>query len=291
MIPSSLPSDPEASRDQPSVLSRLRAVIFRADTNDVVTVERDLLEEAARVAAAYESLATRFEEQVAESRLSALRELAYGAGHEINNPLANIAARAQALLLDEREPERRRRLATIVDQAFRARDMIGGLMHFARPPRPEPGDTSLDDLLEPVLAACRSQAEVRRVRFDASLPAEPFRLHVDAGQVGEAVRLLAVNAFEAVQDGGRVGLTAQADTAGEWGNISIIDDGQGMDSETAERACDPFFSGREAGRGIGLGLPKALRLVEANGGSLVISSQPGQGTRCTLTLPLAGPRR
>ena len=81
MIPSSLPSDPEASRDQPSLLSRLRAVIFRADTNDVVTVERDLLEEAARVDAAYESLATRFEEQVAESRLSALRELAYGAGH------------------------------------------------------------------------------------------------------------------------------------------------------------------------------------------------------------------
>jgi signal transduction histidine kinase len=64
-----------------------------------------------------------------------------------------------------------------------------------------------------------------------------------------------------------------------------------MDSETAERACDPFFSGREAGRGIGLGLPKALRLVEANGGSLGISSQPGQGTRCTLTLPLADPMR
>ena len=68
--------------------------------------------------------------------MEAIRELAYGAGHEINNPLANIAARAQALLYDEHEPERQRRLAIIVDQAFRARDMIGGLMIFARPPQP-----------------------------------------------------------------------------------------------------------------------------------------------------------
>ena len=85
---------------------------------------------------AHEQLAARFDDALAEGRLEAMRELAYGAGHEINNPLANIATRAQALLLEEKDSERRRRLATIVDQAFRARDMIGGLMLFARPPKP-----------------------------------------------------------------------------------------------------------------------------------------------------------
>ena len=286
-MPSPLPGGSDAARECQSLLSRLRPLLFRADTNDAITVERDLLEEAAGLAAAYESLAARFEERVAESRLSALRELAYGAGHEINNPLANIAARAQALLLDEQDPERRRRLATIVDQAFRARDMIGGLMVFARPPRPEPSDTSLEDLLQPVLVACSSQAAAQRLRFYYTPPATPLHLRVDACQVGEALRLLAVNAFEAVQDGGQVGLEVKADAAGRWGQFSIVDNGQGMDAETAERACDPFFSGREAGRGIGLGLPKALRLVEANGGSLRITSQPGRGTQCTLMLPLA----
>lgn len=61
-----------------------------------------------------------FEQAVADARMESMRELAYGAGHEINNPLANIAARAQSLLIGEVDGERRKRLATVVDQAFRA---------------------------------------------------------------------------------------------------------------------------------------------------------------------------
>jgi signal transduction histidine kinase len=60
-----------------------------------------------------------------------------------------------------------------------------------------------------------------------------------------------------------------------------------MDGETMRRAFDPFFSGREAGRGAGLGLSKAWRLIEANGGDVVLESRPGQGTQVTVTLPLA----
>jgi signal transduction histidine kinase len=282
------PLDSEVSSAGPALLARLRGLIFRADTRDTIAVERDLLEEVARVVAAHERLAERFEESVAEARLAALRELAYGAGHEINNPLANIAARAQALLLDERDPERRRRLATIVDQAFRARDMIGGLMLFARPPKPEPDDTSSEELLQPVLASCQSQAEARRIRFEYTPPAKPLRLRIDPVQVGEALRLLTLNAFEAAPEGGHVRLTVGADDGRQTGRICVFDNGSGMDVETAERACDPFFSGREAGRGIGLGLPKALRLVEASGGRLQIASEPAGGTQCTLILPLAG---
>ena len=60
-----------------------------------------------------------------------------------------------------------------------------------------------------------------------------------------------------------------------------------MDADTLRRAFDPFFSGREAGRGIGLGLPKAWRLVEINGGAIAVDSTPGRGTRVSITLPLA----
>lgn len=235
----------------------------------------------------HESLAASFTERVAEARLEALRELAYGAGHEINNPLANIAARAQALLLDEREPERRRRLATIVDQAFRARDMIGGLMVYARPPKPEPAATSLDALVSPLLATFQAQADTRRVELVCRGLPPLVELRLDPSQVGEALRLLTMNAFEAVSEGGRVEIAARQDPTDTHAEIEIVDDGAGMDAETAERACDPFFSGREAGRGIGLGLPKALRLIEANGGRLRIASRPGHGTRCRVSLPLA----
>ncbi len=247
----------------------------------------DLLEDALRAARAGVELAERFTAAVQDARLEALRELAYGAGHEINNPLANIAARAQTLLLDEQAPDRRRRLAAIVDQAFRARDMIGSLMVFARPARPEPSVVGLTELLGGVLAASRERADQRSVRLAFSPPPAPVMLWVDRGQIEECIRALVLNAIEAVRERGNV--TIIGSSAELQGNglhvVQISDDGPGMDADTVRKAFDPFFSGREAGRGIGLGLSKALRLTEINGGQIVLESRVGRGTKVTLLLP------
>jgi signal transduction histidine kinase len=230
-----------------------------------------------------------FEAALADARLEALREFAYGAGHEINNPLANIAARAQALLVDEQDPERRRRLSTIVDQAFRARDMIGGLMVFARPPRPQPAAVPLGDVVRSVLDPLRGPAAARGLRLEYAPPPVPLELLVDAGQLAEALRAVVQNAIEAVDDGGHV--TVSGREAGGMVEIEIVDDGRGMDAATLRRAFDPFFSGREAGRGIGLGLPKAWRLVELNGGTVAVDSRSGGGTRVTVTVPIVARER
>jgi signal transduction histidine kinase len=72
--------------------------------------------------------------------------------------------------------------------------------------------------------------------------------------------------------------------------IVVADDGRGMDPATLRRAFDPFFSGREAGRGVGLGLSKAWRFLHANGGDILIESRSGLGTRARITLPLVPPR-
>ena len=224
-----------------------------------------------------------FDAAVFEARLEAVRAFAYGAGHEINNPLANIAARAQALLVDERDPERRRKLATIVDQAFRARDMIGGLMVFARPPRPCLADVDLRDVLRSAVEAVRPAADAKGVRLDDVPSPAPVMVRVDAAQVGEAVRALVTNAVEAADEAGCVTIAASSADAGC--RLTVSDDGPGMDGEAARMAFDPFFCGRDAGRGIGLGLPKALRLIESNGGVLAIDSRPGRGTRVVVSLP------
>lgn len=270
--------------DVKETITKLEAAIEAGSAGRVP--DSALLVDALGVARAHERLLDEFDARVAEARIEGLRELAYGAGHEINNPLANIAARAQALLPDEQDPERRRRLATIVDQAFRARDMIGGLMVFARPPRASPVDTTIDALVRPAIETVGHQATNRNVRLEYDPPPSAVPLHVDATHIGEAVRMLLMNAFEAVDDGGRVHVEAREATDGK-ASIVIEDDGPGMDAATAAKACDPFFSGREAGRGIGLGLPKAQRLIEASGGSLTIESRPGRGTRCMIALPRA----
>ena len=245
--------------------------------------------DAVAMAAAHAELVGRFDAGVAEARLEAMRELAYGAGHEINNPLANIATRAQALLLEESDPERRRRLATIVDQSFRARDMIGGLMLFARPPKPKLAAAEAGGIVAAVVESIEAQAVARGVRLEFAVPVAAIEVTVDRVQVEEAIRAIAVNALEAVEQAATVTLAAFRRSAadGEWCDITVVDGGRGMDGETMRRAFDPFFSGREAGRGAGLGLSKAWRLIEANGGDVVLESRPGQGTQVTVTLPLA----
>ena len=250
-----------------------------------------LLREAVRVAVADTMLRENFERAVAAARIESMRELAYGAGHEINNPLANIATRAQSLLLEERDPERRRRLSTIVDQSFRARDMIGGLMVFARPPKPRREPVDVGGIAAAAIEAVRSQATAAGVRLEYSPLPVPQAVLVDRVQVEEALRALLVNAIEAASAGGRVVVRVAHGDGGRDGDcqVSVEDTGRGMTLEQVKRAFDPFFSGREAGRGAGMGLPKAWRLVESSGGDVVIDSRPGQGTRLLVRLPAAPP--
>lgn len=251
-----------------------------------------LLAEAVERMREHRRLSGRFDESLKAARLEAARELAYGAGHEINNPLANIATRAQSLLLEERDPERRRRLATIVDQSFRARDMIGGLMLFARPPKPAVEPADIGGIIAAVVESTRVQAGARGAAVEVALPAAPIEVLVDRGQIEEALRAVVTNGIEAVGGGGRVRLVAAAvDEGGPWCEVTVADDGCGMDDATVRRAFDPFFSGREAGRGAGLGLSKAWRFIETNGGSVAIATRPGAGTTISVRLPRAAAGR
>lgn len=252
----------------------------------VPSVEALLLVEAIARMQAFTRMARRFAESLQVARLEAARELAYGAGHEINNPLANIATRAQSLLLEERDAERRRRLATIVDQSFRARDMIGGLMLFARPPKPSLDDVDVEGLVAAAVEAAAPLAGARGVRCETRPFPASLTVIVDRGQVEDALRAIITNAVEATADGGAVVIAADNfvdDPA--WCEITITDDGAGMDEATIRRAFDPFFSGREAGRGAGLGLSKAWRFIEASGGSVALSSRVAVGTTVTVRLP------
>jgi signal transduction histidine kinase len=137
-----------------------------------------------------------------------------------------------------------------------------------------------------VLEPLRTSVAARGLRLEYAPPPMPLEVFVDVGQVAEALRAVVQNAVEAVDDGGHVTVSGRA--ADGMAEIEVADDGRGMDAATLRRAFDPFFSGRDAGRGIGLGLPKAWRLLELNGGAVVVDARPGGGTRVTVSLPMAG---
>ena len=229
----------------------------------------------------------KFERRLEQEKLAALKELAYGASHEINNPLANIATRTQVLLRDEEHPERRRMLAAIHAQAMRAHEMISDLMLFARPPAPVLSEVDLNVLAQQAIESWESRAKDQLTELVVCPCDGPAVMDADATQLAVAIEAIIRNACEALGSGGRVEVLVRRGKSSELARLEIVvrDNGPGMSSEVRRHAFDPFFSGREAGRGLGFGLSKCWRIVQEHGGEVVLESTPGGGTEVVLRLP------
>jgi len=248
--------------------------------SDMPTANGDLT--AAKLARLAE-LESDFAGAVERAKLAALKEFAYGASHEINNPLANISTRAQALLAEERHPERCKKLATIVAQAMRAHEMISDLMLFAKPPPLDLADIRVADLLATIVSECQADAHEQRTEIAIGVEPPELIMRGDSTQLGAALKALVRNALEALGDGGRIEISAAADA--QQMMIAVTDNGPGIPLHVREHIFDPFYSGREAGRGLGFGLPKCWRIAEMHGGWIDVEGEAGAGTTLRLVLP------
>jgi signal transduction histidine kinase len=200
------------------------------------------------------------------AKLEAMAEFAAGAGHEINNPLAAISGRAQLLLREETDPERRRHLITIGAQALRIRDMIGDAMVFARPPEPQPQAVNVADALERVQQSLGEQLTDRQLSIGGERDADVVLL-ADRAQLEIVLSELLRNAIRFAP----VGSTIEVDIrrgGDEAATLSVRDRGPGLSETDREHLFDPFYSGRQAGRGLGFGLPKCWRIVTLHGGRI-----------------------
>jgi signal transduction histidine kinase len=224
-----------------------------------------------------------FDGAVERVKLAALKEFAYGASHEINNPLANISTRAQALLAEEKHPEQRKKLATIVAQALRAHEMISDLMLFAKPPPLDLADVRVADLIATIVAECRTDAGDQKTDVSTSIEPPSLVLRGDGAQLGAALKALVRNALEALGEGGTIQIDATNNA--EQTILSVTDNGPGIPPHVREHIFDPFYSGRDAGRGLGFGLPKCWRIAVLHGGRIEVESALGAGTTFRLLLP------
>src|SRR5262249_54396291 len=128
------------------------------------------------------------------------------------NPLANIATRAQTLLADEKNPDRRRKLATIVQQAFRAHEMIADLMLFARPPALHPESVDLAKLADTVVAEMQDLAHEQNTRLIRTGDSGSIRATVDPIQIAVVLKALIQNSLHAVREGGEITISAERRT-------------------------------------------------------------------------------
>jgi len=231
-----------------------------------------------------------FQRTLEVEKLEAMAEFAAGAGHEINNPLTVISGRAQLLLRDERDPERRHALALISAQAMRVYEMIADMMLFARPPRPELQHVELVALIDAVLADLSPRSASQDTAIRRTGEPGPIFVEADPVQLGVALRAMCQNALEAMQSGGHVEIVLDKKEAAQLSSglpkvrIHVHDDGPGLKPEERRHVFDPFYSARQAGRGLGLGLSKAWRIIASHGGRIEVESEPGRGATFTIVL-------
>jgi len=271
------------------------------------------LSELVQTLARRNELETRFDQCLETEKLEAMAELAAGAGHEINPPLAIISGRAQLFLRDEHDPERRHELAAINRQAIRVHEMIADMMLFARPEPPQPVPLDVAPWLDELATEIQIEAETRRTTLTLDLDSTPLLTVADPIQLAVAVRAVCINALEALGKGGRVAISAgrvepqnstdhapgidsianpdnTADKTQALGiEIVIRDDGPGIATDVRRHLFDPFYSGRLAGRGLGLGLAKCWRIITNHGGSIEVDSPPEGGAVFRIRLPTTEP--
>jgi putative nucleotidyltransferase with HDIG domain len=212
-------------------------------------------------------------------------EMAAGAAHEMNNPLAVISGRSQLLASQLSDAKQKASANLIFEQSHRLSSIITELMEFAKPQAPSPRESDLADIVSEALREAKKHHEKADRHIEVTMGEVP-RVTVDPRQVAGALAEVLDNAMQATDPAnGHVALHAALDPYSSRVVVTVSDDGCGMDEETVKRAFDPFFSSMPAGRRRGMGLAKALRWVEASGGSIRLESRPKQGTRAILLLP------
>jgi signal transduction histidine kinase len=219
-------------------------------------------------------------------RLEALAEFAAAAGHEINNPLGTIVGRASQLLRDEQDPARRQMLAIIGAQALRVRDMIGDVMLFARPPAANPQRLLLNKELERWRMTWQADEQRASTPLEVACEGE-LALWADPAQFGVILAELTRNSREALlPDGGPIRIKAVPSDLPDRVRLSVIDHGRGFTDVERCHAFDPFYSGRQAGRGLGFGLCKVWRIAQMHNATIVVTGKAGEETRIVLEWPI-----
>jgi signal transduction histidine kinase len=203
--------------------------------------------------------------------------------HELKNPLSSVKGLVQLLARKADDDKSRERFGVVIDEVSRMERILSDYLSFSRPLaslKPEP--VQLGRVVDSVLAVVEARAASANTALsrvgDATVHADPRRLK-------EALLNLISNAIDA----GPSAIDVIIETHGDHATLVVKDTGKGMSPDTLARIGTPFFTMRDGGTGLGVCLAKSV--VAQHGGKLAFTSEPGKGTRATLTLPISAPAK
>ncbi len=238
-----------------------------------VEERQELLKQAAR-------------QQVGRSeQLASVGRLAAGVAHEINNPLTGVLAFADLLREKENmDAQDREDLALIIRETKRAREIVKGLLDFARETPQVKTQVNVNDLVRQTILLLGKRDALQDIQLVEAL-AEPLpQVLGDKNQLEQVLINLSLNACEAMPNGGTLMLATSC--ADGHVVIEVADTGGGIKREHLDKVFEPFFTTKPVGKGTGLGLSVSYGIVQQHGGTLEVESQERKGTTFKITLPV-----
>lgn len=225
-------------------------------------------------------------------KIAAIGRLAAGVVHEINNPLATIAACAEALESRVNDGEfkdspavddLREYLGLIRSEAFRCKTITNGLLDFSRTRPAAHAPVSLGDIISSAIRLLAHQQRANNINFQIETAKDLPLVSGDEGQLQQAIIALGTNAIDAMPVGGQLKIVSSKN--GENVCVEVSDNGAGIPVENVAKIFEPFFTTKEVGKGTGLGLAVCYGILTEHGGTLDVQSTVGVGTTFTISLP------
>lgn len=238
---------------------------------------------ADRLDKVYRELQDSFEQLKRADRLSAIGQLAASLAHEIRNPLASIEGASDILERGPGSEDRRVEfLAIIKKECQRLNRLLTNLLDFARPRQPRFKPVVLQQVIETVVSLAAHAAETSGIKLQIDVSPDLPAVEGDPEQLQQVVLNLALNAIQAMHDGGRLIVAArQEDTACA---IRVTDEGSGISEADLEKIFDPFYTTKQGGTGLGLSV--AHQIIGQHGGTITVARNPNKGMTFAVLLPI-----
>jgi len=220
-----------------------------------------------------------------QEKLASIGRLSAGVAHEINNPLTTILTTAM-LLQEDLNPQdpNYQELETITNETLRCRKIVTSLLDFARQSTPTRKACDINEIVKESVVLTQKQAAFKDVTLNSELAADVPLLHLDKGQIQQAIINLIINAIEATDAGGSIWISTAYKRYQERLDVIVSDTGQGVSENDLMRIFDPFFTSKERGTGLGLAITHGI--IEQHNGSIDVFSKLGRGTIFTIKFPV-----